>query len=82
MKYFNFSQRHDDEMALYNQLPKYETLYAGHQNERLISNLKETHLNLKDRPSQISIKNSNRTYKGNFTKQKNREKKKKRTRTF
>ena len=73
MKYFNFSQRHDDEMALYNQLPQYGTLNAGHENERLISHLKENHLNVKDRPSNISIRNTNKTYKGNNTKRKNKE---------
>lgn len=67
MKYYNFSQRHDDEMALFNNLPVYEEISVGHQNTRLIDNLNESNLNFVDRPSNRLIKTQNKEIKKNIS---------------
>ena len=73
MKYYDFAQRHQDDLGLFHQMPVYEMMNAGHQNERLLTNLKETHLDVNKRPTNQFIVRSNAGYKGANTKRKNKE---------
>ena len=53
-------------------MPVYEMMTAGHQNERLITNLQETHLDVNERPSNKFIIRRNAGFKAGNTRRKNK----------